>query len=364
VTGEAEAATAAAASPEPVGAAGGRGILGALARALAPVVLALVAGGVVLVVLGVDPLAFYANVVRRGLFSYLGLQATITRMAPLLLLGAGLIVAFRAGLWNLGVDGQFILGAVMTAALSPLLIQVMPNWLMVVVMLLIAATVGALWSVIPALLKAYYAINEIITTLMMSFLALSLANLLIKVVFRDPGSTAPETAVLPVAERLPRLFGTTIHAGVPFALVVLLLVHFVMTRTAFGLRVQVVGANPKAAIHAGLDVPLLSLAVFALSAGLAGLAGGVEILGVWGTMRADWNPAYGLMIVPLVFLARFNGIALVGFVFFFAVLSIGGETASRKADIPNDFLLVLVALVLAFMALTEYLMLRRQQRRR
>jgi simple sugar transport system permease protein len=364
VTSDGDLGAAAIAGPEPVGVSRERGLPGAVARALAPVVLALVAGGLVLVALGVDPLAFYGNVVRRGLLSYLGLQATITRMAPLLLLGASLIVAFRAGLWNLGVDGQFILGAVMTAALSPILIQVLPNWLTVVVMLLIAATVGALWSVIPALLKAYYAINEIVTTLMMSFLALSLANLLIKVVFRDPRSTAPETAVLPVAERLPRLFGTTVHVGVLFALAVLLLVHFIMTRTAFGLRVQIVGANPKAAIHAGLDVPLLSLAVFAVSAGLAGLAGGVEILGVWGTMRADWNPAYGLMIVPLVFLARFNGIALVGFVAFFAILSIGGETASRKADIPNDFLLVLVALVLAFLAMTEYLMLRWQQRRR
>jgi ABC-type uncharacterized transport system permease subunit len=364
VTSDGDSGAAAIAGPEPVGVGRERGLAGAVARALAPVVLALIAGGLVLVTLGVDPLAFYGNVVRRGLLSYLGLQATITRMAPLLLLGASLIVAFRAGLWNLGVDGQFILGAVMTAALSPLLIQVLPNWLTVVVMLLIAAAVGALWSVIPALLKAYYAINEIVTTLMMSFLALSLANLLIKVVFRDPRSTAPETAVLPVAERLPRLFGTTVHVGVLFALAVLLLVHFIMTRTAFGLRVQIVGANPKAAIHAGLDVPLLSLAVFAVSAGLAGLAGGVEILGVWGTMRADWNPAYGLMIVPLAFLARFNGIALIGFVAFFAILSIGGETASRKADIPNDFLLVLVALVLAFLAMTEYLMLRWQQRQR
>jgi general nucleoside transport system permease protein len=351
-----------AATPDAGGAA--RGVAGAIARALAPVVLALLAGAIVLLTLGVDPLAFYGNVVQRGLLSPLGLQATVTRMAPLLLLGASLIVAFRAGLWNLGVDGQFILGAVMTAALAPIFIQVMPNWLMVVLLLLIAAAVGALWSVIPALLKAYYAINEIVTTLMMSFLALSLANLLIKVLFRDPSSTAPETAVLPVSERLPRLFDTTIHVGVLFALAILLLVHFVMTRTPFGLRVQVVGANPRAAIHAGLDVPLLSLAVFAVSAGLAGLAGGVEILGVWGTMRADWNPAYGLMIVPLVFLARFNGFALIGFVAFFAVLSIGGETASRKAGIPNDFLLVLVALVLGFLALTDYLMLRWQQRRR
>src|SRR5262249_40149609 len=133
-------------------AAGGR--WAALLGALAPMALALLAGAGVLLVLGVDPLAFYANVVQRGLLTSLGLQATVTPMAPLLLLGASLIVAFRAGLWNLGIDGQFILGAVMTAALCPILITIMPNWAMVVTMLLIAAMVGALWSVIPALLKA------------------------------------------------------------------------------------------------------------------------------------------------------------------------------------------------------------------
>ena len=128
-----------------------------------------------------------------------------------------------------------------------------------------------------------------------------------------------------------------------------------MTRTAFGLRLQIVGANPRAAKHAGLSVGRLTYATFALSAGLAGLGGAVEILGVWGTMRADWNPAYGLLVVPLVFLARFNGIAVIGFTLFFAILMIGGESASRRLGVPNFYVLVLVALLLIFLALVEYL---------
>jgi len=99
----------------------------------------------------------------------------------------------------------------------------------------------------------------------------------------------------------------------------------------------------------------LTYATFALSAGLAGLGGAVEILGVWGTMRADWNPAYGLLVVPLVFLARFNGIAVIGFTLFFAILMIGGESASRRLGVPNFYVLVLVALLLIFLALVEYL---------
>src|SRR5262249_29024712 len=228
-------------------------------------------------------------------------------MAPLLLIAAGLIVAFQAGIWNLGGDGQFLLSAVVTAALAPALIGLMPRSLTLLVCMLVGALVGALWSVIPALLKARYGVNEIITSLMMSFLGTSLANVLIKLPFADPSTTVPQTRTLPVEDRLPRLFGTTVHSGILIALVVVVLVHLMMTRTAFGLRLQVVGANPRAALHAGLDVAKLTVATFAISAGLIGLGGAVEILGVWGTVRADWNPAYGMLVIPLVFLARFNG---------------------------------------------------------
>lgn len=339
-----------------------RGPVLALARVLLPVLLALVVGAVVLLILGKDPLAYYGYVLDRGLLSWSGLQETITRMAPLLMISAGLIVAFRAGIWNLGVDGQFLLAAVITAALAPALIGWMPRALTIIVCFLCAAAVGALWSVIPALLKARYGVNEIVTTLMMSFLGISLANVLVKIPFHDPTTTVPQTPTLPVEDRLPRLFDTTIHSGIIIAVVALILVHLLMTRTAFGLKLQIVGANPRAAVHAGLDVGKVTLATFALSAGLAGLAGAVEILGVWGTVRADWNPAYGLLAIPLVFLARFHGIGVIGFVLFFAVLLIGGESASRRLGVPHYYVLVLVALLLIFLALVEYLDHRWRQR--
>jgi len=165
-----------------------------------------------------------------------------------------------------------------------------------------------------------------------------------------------------VADRLPRLFGSNVHLGFLLAIAVVVVVQLIMTRTAFGLRLQVVGANPAAAIHAGLKVGPLTIATFALSAGLIGLAASVEILGVWGTVRADWNPAYGLLVVPLVFLARLNGYAVIAFTLFCSVLMIGGESAARRIGVPQDFVLLLVGLILAFLALVEYLDHRRRQR--
>lgn len=331
-------------------------------RILVPVLLAFLTGALVLLILGKDPLQYYGFVFQRGLFSWAGLQETITRTAPLLLIAAGLIVAFRAGIWNLGVDGQFLLAAVICSALAPWLVTFLPVWLALLVSFLAAGLVGALWSLIPALLKARYGINEIISTLMMSFLGVSLANVLIKLLFRDPTTTVPQTVTLAVEDRLPRLFDTPIHVGVLVALALIIGVHFLMTRTAFGLKLGVVGANPRAAIHAGLPMGKLTFATFALSAALIGMGGAADILGVFGTVRADWNPGYGLLVIPLVFLARFHGLGSILFVLFFAALQIGGDSAARRLDVPHYFVLLLVALVLLFLAIVEYLDLKRRKR--
>jgi simple sugar transport system permease protein len=320
-----------------------------------PVLAALTLAGLLLLALGVNPLAYYGYVIERGLLSPSGIQQTLTRMAPLLFLAAGLIVAFRAGIWNLGADGQFLLAAVTAAAAGPYLATIMPAWMAVVLAFLLSVLVAMAWSLVPALLRAYQGVNEIITTLMMTFLGTSLANVMVKLVFLDPGTTVPQTRTLPVEDRLPRLLDTTISSGLLLGLIAIVAVHLVMTRTSFGLRLRIVGASPRAAVHSGLPVPRLTLAVFALSAGLAGAAGAVDILGVQGNVRADWNPAYGFAVIPMVFLARFNGFAAIAFVLLLSVLSIGGESAARRLGVPNHFTLVLVAIVLIVLAIAEYI---------
>lgn len=329
-------------------------VLRPLVMAIGPILATLAVSGGLLLAFGVDPLEYYRAVLRRGLYSSNGIQETFTRMAPLLLIAASLTVAFRAGIWNLGGDGQFLLAAVSVAAAGPAVVQFVPHWLALILCMIIGAAVGAAWSLLPALLRAYQGVNEIITTLMMTFLGVSLANVLVKLVFLDPSTPVPQTRTLAVEDRLPKLFGTHVSIGVAIGLVVVILVHLVMTRSAFGLKLRVVGANARAATHAGLPVPRLTLTVFAISAALAGLAGAVEILGVEGNARADWNPAFGLTVIPLVFLARFNGYASIAFVFMFSVLSIGGESAARLLGVPNFFTLVVVSVLLMLLALAEY----------
>ncbi|MCH7669059.1 MAG: ABC transporter permease [Acidobacteria bacterium] len=327
-----------------------------MALAVLPLLAATLVGGLLILILGEDPIAFYGTIIHRGIISPSGLQETLIRMAPLLIIAAGLIVSFSAGIWNLGVDGQFLLGAALAGGLAATVSDAIPRSLMLVLLLMLAAAVGAVWTIVPAMMKARYGINEIITTLMMSSIGVNFASLLVKVVFLtdEQGLQIPRTRVLDVSDRLPTLFGTRVHLGVVVGLVAVIAVHLMITRTSFGLKLKVLGANVKAAHHSGLKVPKLIVVTFLVSGMLMGLAGGVEVLGVQGFVRAGWNPAFGLVVVPLVFLARMNGWATIALVFLLSVLSIGGELATRNAGLPNDFGLLIVALVLLFMTVAEY----------
>jgi general nucleoside transport system permease protein len=209
-------------------------------------------------------------------------------------------------------------------------------------------------------LKARYGTNEIITTLMMSFIGVDLANILIKGPFQDFSTNVPQTQVLDIGAMLPPIPGTRIHVGILVALFAVRVVWFVMGRTSFGLRLHVLGGNARAARHLGLSVGRLTIVAFLASGCLIGFAAAADILGVWGYVRADQFAAYGDAVIPFVFLARLNVIAVVPFVAFYAVLSTGGDLATAEADLPTDFLLVLVALILLFMTVIEYLGRRRE----
>jgi general nucleoside transport system permease protein len=333
-----------------------------VATSLIPALLALVATALLLVVLGRDPVRFFSDMLERGLLDWPGLQESIIRMAPLLLIAAGLIVAFRANLWNLGADGQFLLGAAFAAGLAPSLVGSLGASLTLLVVMLVAALVGALWTVLPAVLRAWYGVNEIITTLMMSFIGIAVANVLVKGPFRTDTGGVARTDTLPLDDRLPLLGDTQINAGIVIAVVAIVVLHLVMTRTSAGFRLRMLGENPRAAEHAGLRTGRITVVTFMVSGALIALAGAVEILGIWGSFRADFNPAFGLIVIPLVFLARLNALGAGVFVACFAVIQIGGESAARKSDVSSDILLALVGLMLLFMAVTEWLAARRSRR--
>ena len=331
-------------------------------RSILPLVLALGTGAIVLVAIGVDPIQYYKDVYSGGV-QFAAWQDSLMRVAPLLLIAVGLIVAFRAGIWNLGMDGQFLLAAAVISGVGSRFEERLPNTINLAVLFLIAGAVGASWTIVPALLKARYELNEIITTLMMSFIAINLAQILVKGPFQDPSTTTPQTRALDFTALLPSIPGTEsssrrwpgVHVGLVVAVVAAVVVWFLMSRTSLGLRLQVLGASMRSARHMGLDVPRLIVVAFLLSGMFVGFAAATEILGVKGYQRADWDPAFGLWVVPLVFLARLHAIGVIPYVVLLSLASIGGDYAAQNAGLTPKFTLLLVGLTLLYMALTEWI---------
>ena len=171
----------------------------ALIRSIGPIVLALAVCALILLVLGRDPLKFYGDIITAGMLRPAGLQNTITRMAPVLLISGGLIVVFRANLWNLGTDGQYLLAAATVAGVGPAVMGTVPAPIGWIVLSLLAMAIGAAWTLVPSILKARYGMNEIITTLMMSFIGIGLANLLVKGPFKGT-SMVPQTVGDPAGQ--------------------------------------------------------------------------------------------------------------------------------------------------------------------
>ncbi len=280
---------------------------GQVTRALMAIVVALIVGGIVLLLLGRNPLVFYADIFRAGVL-HKGWQDSVTRMSVLMLMGMGYVVAFRGGIWNIGGDGQFLLSAALVAGIGPPLMAAVPMGWALIVLSIVGIVVGGSWTVLPAYLRSSYGLNEIITSVMMSFIGVYLANILIKGPFRSAKTTVPQTNVMPFDKLLPKIPGTTIPISIFVAIAAVIGMHYVMTRTSVGLRLTVMGANARAALHAGLRVRRLILGAFFASGAFIGLGATMEILGVWGYMRADWNPKFGLTLFALVFLARLNAL--------------------------------------------------------
>lgn len=319
-----------------------------------PIVAAILAGALVLALAGADPWGYYGYILQRGTRQS-GIEAMLVYATPMLIIGAALIISFRAGLWNLGIDGQVLVGTLAAGICAPWLADRLPAIFALPLTMVIAMAAGALWAFPMAALKAYQGINEVISGLMMGFLATSLCDAIIKLFAGDPASYAPRTYSLAVEDQLPRMFDTTVTIGLVVAIIILVGTHFIMKRTALGLRTGMLGHNQANARHVGINVPRLMLIILCLSGALGGLAGAMDVVGVLGNMQAGWSPGYGFAVVPLVFLARMNGFAVMIFVAAYSLLHVGSVSAATRMGVPQEFTLVLVGLLLAFLALAEFL---------
>ena len=279
------------------------------------------------------------------------LSATLVRATPLLLAGVGVALAFRAGTWNLGADGQLLVGAVSAAGVAALpLASLGAGW--PVACLLASAAGGAVWAVVPAWLRARHGVLEVISTIMMNFLAMQLVSYLVRGPMQEPTHIYPQTATIAEGARLALVPGTRLHAGYAIALALAAVLFFVLRHTAIGFRIRMVGANERAAaIAGGIDVSRTRTRAFLTSGALAGLAGGIEVLGVTYAVYENLSPGYGYAAIAAALLAGLEPAWVIASSALLGGLEAGAAAMQREAGVPAGAAAVIAAvLVLALLA--------------
>lgn len=293
----------------------------------------------------------------RGSFgsTYAFFSATLVRATPLLLAGLAIALAFRAGVWNIGAEGQLLAGA--TAAIAAASIPI-PGPLRLTLALVFAAAAGGVWA-LPAALLRRRGVLEVISTIMLNFVALNLVGYLVRGPLQEPTHAYPQSVTIDAAARLPRVPGTRLHLGVLIALIAALALGIAMRRSAWGFRVRALGANPRAAVSAGLiDARRVALQAFVLSGALAGMAGGIEATGVTFALYEGLSPGYGYTAIAVALLARLDPLLVAPSALLFGALEAGATAMQRDAGVPAAFVTVvegsLVLLVLLLPVVTRW----------
>jgi simple sugar transport system permease protein len=319
------------------------------------VVVALILGGVLIALVGGDPIATYAHIVDVAFGSLGGITDTLTKATPLILVGLACSLAFRMKLWNIGAEGQFFIGAWAASAvvLIPLLPAETSPFIFIPVMMIAGMLGGAAWGFIPGFLKARFRVNEVITTLMLNYIAVAWNNFWIFAVWSEGGFQMspmfPRTSWLPrlsdLASQIKDFRGLTLHGGFIIALIAAVVVWFILNRSKWGYEIRLIGDNPKAAEYAGIPIKRNIILVMMASGALAGLAGMSEIGGVVHRLQGAISPGYGFTGIIIAWLAKLNPFAVIIVSIFFGALLLAGREI-QPSGIPKMMQgIVLVCLI-------------------
>jgi general nucleoside transport system permease protein len=325
------------------------GWLGSLTVPLLSVLIALIVAGVILIITGANPLEVYSALVQ-GAFTRRGaLGNTLLVTTPYVLLGLGVSLSFMAGLFNIGAEGQFYMGALVGVFVGYALPPGLPMIVHLPLALGAGALAGAVWGGIPGLLKATRGAHEVITTIMFNYIAFALTDFMVNGPMRGTG-TAPRTPDIQAGAQLPLIFGAPdkLHWGFVLALVVIVGYWFLTTKMPLGFKIRTVGANPDAARYAGISVPRTTVTTMAISGALCGLAGAIEVLGVYGYMPAAFTTGYGFDSIAIALLGQGGPIGVFLAALLFGAMNSGSSYMQFAANVSNSVISVVQAFIVIF----------------
>lgn len=335
---------------------------------LLSVPLALSIGAFMLLAFDVNLVEAYSALAKGAFGNVTGITQTLVKATPLLLVGLGIIIAFRGGVINIGGEGQLIVGALATTAVA-IWLNTWPRWILFPLCLLTGAIGGAIWGGIPGILKARLRVNEILSTVMMNAIALQLSFFLLRGVMIDPkeieaGTRTAQSALMPEQVWLTRLVPRTmLNTGSILALIMAILVYIFMWRTTIGYRIRAVGLNPNASRYAGIHVRYYQALSLFLGGAFAGLAGAVEVIGVQHRMVEGLSGGYGFSGIVAALFGKLHPLGAIPASILFGGLLVGGEKMQRAVQVPSSLVDVMLGLVVIFVVSSEIWSRRRARRR-
>lgn len=332
---------------------------------LSAVLLALTIGAIMLLSLNANPIEGYATMFGAAFGSLEGFSETTVKSIPLLLVGVGICIAFRASVINIGGEGQMVMGALLSTGLSMVFPQT-PSLLLIPFLLLAGALGGALWGAIAGSLKAWFNVSEILSTIMLNIVAVQIMNFLLRGPMIDPGeiergTRIPQTMRLPENADLPILIeGMRMHLGVLIAVGVAIMAYFLLWRTSIGFRLRSVGFNPAASRYAGISVPKNITAALAFSGAMAGIAGAILVFGseshrmVTDGSSTGFTGSAGFNGIVVALLAGLHPLWSIPSALLFGGMLVGANALQRAAQVPSALIIALNGLIVVFVVSSEY----------
>jgi len=325
---------------------------------------ALLFGAIMLMLLGANPIEGYSEMFIGAFGSGDALVATILKATPLLFVGVGIVIAFRANVINIGAEGQMVLGGLF-ATMAALYLPEMPSVIMIPTVLIAGVIGGALWGWIPGSLKAYFQVNEILSTIMLNIVAVQLMSYLLRGPLIDPaeierGTRIPQTERLTESADLPLLFGSDrLHIGPVLAVLCAIAAYYLLWRTPFGFRLRAVGLSEHAARYAGIPVRRTITIALTMSGALAGLAGAVLVFGseshrmVTDGSTLGFTGGAGFNGIVAALLGGLHPIWTIPASFLFGGLIVGGQALQRAVQVPSALIVALNGLVVIFVVAAD-----------
>lgn len=330
-------------------------------RILVPVIsvlAGLIIGAIAILLARINPLTAYKSIIIGAFGSKYTFTETLVSATPLILISVGLILVFKMNFWNIGAYGQYIIGAIFSSYFALFGPPNISRFLLLTIMTFAGLAGGAIWAIIPAVLRAYWEVNEVISTLLLNYVALYILKYFMYGFWRDPTSHGfPLSKSFAMNAQLPRIIpNSRTNLGLIFGIIAAVIIWFIIKKTKFGYEIRIIGGNPKAARYAGINVARNMIIAMIISGALAGLAGMAQISGVIHMLQIEINPGYGYTAIIVAWLSYLDPFAAVFVSILLGALASGGYQIQITMQVPFGIVAVIESAILFVLIGSEVLM--------